>query len=262
MPPSTWFVANGDGIAERFLACRESFRSRNKPVHVKVGFHYTWSGSVSCDTNIVEKIRREGLLSTRENSDGKPKIAARIGNTFGTGIYLSENPHAFSALGDIGILVLYIAGTTEQLSRAGGNDSTADSFRGNKLTKSFRWNKLTETNIEYEFPKSSYFDEIIVNRSDQILPVYAYPRSAINNAYMMHQLHVKVQELVDRTINFVEDYTDGSAECCDPRKTAVPRIFPTYRDIQIEHKYYASNRQHFREHLRYRFLSNGIVIPN
>jgi hypothetical protein len=125
---------------------------------------------------------------------------------------------------------------------------TVDSFRGNKLKRDF------------QNPKSPYFDEIIVYKSEQILPVFAFARSETNNADQLHQFHAQVQELADRTINYVEDYASGNDDTnFIPRRTAVPRIFPDYEDLKFEHKLYVSKRKRFQERLRFSFLSDGTV---
>jgi len=227
-PLSTQFIANGKGIAEQFFRCRESFRNMNKPIHVKVGFHYTWSEAVG-NHYIVENIQRRGLLSP---TGGKGKITSQNGTFYGPGIYLSENPHAFSCYGDIGILVLYIAGEQFGGSRNKSGRRTVDSFRGNKLTRDSR------------NQKSPYFDEIIVQESEQILPVFAFARSETNNADQLHQFHAQVQELVDRTINYMEDYASGNNDTnFIPRRTTVPRIFPNYEDLNFKHKLYVQERR-------------------
>ena len=243
-PPLTQFMANGPEIAKRFLQHREHFRFLNKPITIKVGFHYTMSKG-------IPKIMQHGLL----RSD--------ITRFYGSGIYIAENPHAFSAYGDTGILVLYIPGTVLNLGQKEKTNSHeyTDSFRGNKLSdhKSSRKNQKAA--------KTTYFDEIIMQNKEQILPVFAFPRSAINNADHLHRFHKQVQELVDRTVNFVDDY-DGSYNNSNtssnshwlPRKTAVPRIFPSYDDLRREHSLYKNFEKRLQKPTRFVFLHDGTVV--
>jgi len=245
LPSQTRFIANGP-IAKRFYMCRESFRSKFKPIQVRVGFHYTWSKSVP-DDDIVQKIRQWGLLST---------ATLQTGAFFGKGIYLSKNPHAFSHLGNVGILVLYIAGTEEQLCKSGLGKHGVDSFHGNKRAKKFG-------DFSTQHPKSSYFDEIIIQESKQVLPVFAFPRSAVNNAERLHLLHVQVQQVVDRTINFPDDYCKhGNKMNFLPRKTVVPRVKPDMNDLKLEHLLSDKFRERYEEPLQLRFLSNGTLVSN
>jgi hypothetical protein len=211
-----------------------------QPIYIKVGFHYTWSEAVG-NHYIVENIQRRGLLSP---SGGKGGEKSRNGTFYGPGIYLSENPNAFSCYGDIGILVLYIAGEQLGGSRKVLGRKTVDSFRGNKLTRDFRRSE------------SPYFDEIIVRKSEQILPVFAFSRSETNyNADQLHQFHAQVQELVDRTINYMEDYASSNKDTnFISRRTTVPRIFPNHKDLKFGHKLYIQERR------RISVLSDDTVI--
>lgn len=179
------------------------------------------------------------------------------GAYFGRGIYLSENSQAFSYHGDVGILVLYVAGTTEQLFQPKefcGRD--VDTFRGNKLTR------------KGLIPNSSYFDEIIVTKNEQVLPVYAFPQAVSNDADQLYRLHVQVQELIDCTINYAEDYALGTDTNFVPRKTAVPRVYPSYdEDVKRESMLHTFRKKHslnfgILESFQFRFLNDGTLVLN
>mmetsp|Transcript_6601 Transcript_6601/g.16085 ORF Transcript_6601/g.16085 Transcript_6601/m.16085 type:complete len:341 (-) Transcript_6601:1353-2375(-) len=250
-PVFSQFVADGPGIAKHFLRCREDFRSCNKPNLVKVGFHYTLTKGKYKGT--VENIRCCGL---------RPSNRAY----YGSGIYLGGNPHAFSTYGDTCILVLYIPGTMINLGKLGKLGKSdmhqdADSFCGNKLSKRTRFWR------QFRPAKTTYFDEIIVQSKIQVLPVFAYPRSAVNNADQLHLFHKQVQELVDRTINYAEDY-NTSVEASNtykgihvfPRKTSIPRIFPSYEDLQYEHKLYKKREGRYQQENRLVFFHDGTFL--
>ena len=243
-PPATQFIADEPTVGERFLRCRKRFQSKNKPNHVRVGFHYTIDNGKR-----IDEIKKNGMLSSED-------VGVRNGQMYGPGIYICDNPHAFSMFGDTGILVFYIAGSVQQLQRTSSGrplGPRADSFRGNKLTKN--------SGTRSDCPKTSYYDEVIVSRAEQVIPVYAYPRTAINNAEHMYRFHVKAQELVDRYINFPDDYDTGRNRNCIPRKTYVPRIFPSYDDLHYERKLYERMADRIKEYRQLKFLPNGMVVP-
>lgn len=247
-PVFSQFIADGPGIADQFLRCRENFRFCYKPNLVKVGFHYTRTRGKYKGT--VENIRRYGL---------RPSNRAY----YGSGIYLGENPHAFSTYGDTCILVLYIPGTVLNLGKSGVSDKhrDVDSFRGNKLSKKIKCSRY------FKSAKTTYFDEIIVQSEKQVLPVFAYPRSTVNDADQLHLFHKQVQELVDRTINYAEDY-NISVDANNiyegihvfPRKTIVPRIFPSYDDMQYEHLLYKEHEGRYQQENRLVFFHDGTVV--
>eukprot|EP00536_Pseudo-nitzschia_multiseries_P017435 jgi/Psemu1/293031/fgenesh1_pg.1550_\ len=227
------FLADNSVVMDTFMRCREYFRAKNKPVVARVGFHYT-------HPNNIENIRNLGLLPNG-GFDKTPH-----GANYGRGVYVSDNPHAFCHFGKTGIVLLYLSGTEKQLhhhiSRYSVTDSRkgiasdCDTVRGNKLTKA----GYTEADKKVrmtQIPKSPYFEEIILQKSAQVLPILAYSRSAVNDAESMYQFKVELQELVDRTLNYPEDYApvDQSALSQSPRKTLVPRVYPDYDDLRLEH---------------------------
>lgn len=241
-PTSTQFIADGLDVVFPFVARRHTFEQLGKPIVVKVGFHYTKNSN-------IERIQNMGLKPSNENG------------FYGSGVYLCENPHAFSTYGDTGILVLYISGTELVLRNDQKSDNfhDVDSFRGNKLSKSCQ----RASSVFRQAAKTTYFDEIIVRDKSQVLPVFAFPRAAVNNADHLFEFQKKVQELVDRTVNYPEDYVARlDRKPMVPRKTAVRRIYPCYDDLKYEHGLYkqCAKKRGFRKSTRFIFLKNGRVV--
>lgn len=230
-PPATQFIAGGWDIARRFIRKVDDFESQGKPSIVKVGFHYT-----SSEGNRIEEIQRHGLL---------PSADSRF---FGRGVYLCENPHAFSTYGDVGILVLYIPGMVCHLKNnekcINGCRCVIDSFRGNKVLKGF-WTSEPQ----------NYFDEIIVKHTAQVLPVFAFPRFAVNNGDHLFYLQKTVQELIDRTMNY--GYRPFRAGI---KKTVVRRVYPKFYDLTYEHLLYKRARISLRAPTSLLFLEDGRVV--
>ena len=165
----------------------------------------------------------------------------------------------------MGILVLYISGTELVLSSKQKSDDYpgVDSFRGNKLSKTKSELFPKDKEIIRMAAKTTYYDEIIMRKKDQVLPVFAFPRDAVNNAEHLFQFHKRVQELVDRTINYPEDYgAHLDSKSMVPRKTVVRRIYPSLEDIRYEHHMYKNYEKHrpFRKPTRLRFLKDGRVV--
>lgn len=240
-PASTQFIADGWDAVMPFVVRRKKFEQLGKPIVVKVGFHYTKNSS-------IQRIQKSGLTPSNEKG------------FYGSGVYLCENPHAFSTYGDTGILVLYISGTEQVLRNDQKSDTPnfydCDSFRGNKLSKG-------SSSVFRQAPKTTYFDEIIVRDKSQVLPVFAFPRDAVNNADHIFEFHKRVQELVDRTVNYPEDYVASrDSNPMVPRKTVVRRIYPSYDDLKYEHGLYkqCEKRRGFRKSTRFKFLKDGRVV--
>ena len=189
-------------LTEQFLACRHEFQRAGKPVHVTVAFHYTQPKNLS-------SIRKAGLDSSMDLQNGA---------SFGRGIYVGMNPHAFSCYGQAGIMLLILQGTVKLVEKysTGDSGSDVDSFLGNKLMKVAGQGK--------SFPKSGYFDEIILKQSAQALPFVSYPTTAINNAELMYDLQCNLQKAADYFFN-------------EGRTTTVRRVLPSLKeDIGYEHK--------------------------
>jgi deltex-like protein len=183
-----------------------------KPLQVEIGFHYTQEAN-------RETISRKGLLPDYK----------RKGGLFGRGIYVGNNPHAFIVYGDVGIILLYMKGCYKQLDfppafgEEPQDDSAVDAWRGNKLTKKCLGRSRFESADELTvFPKSPYFDEIVLRRKEQVLPVMMFPRDMINNADMLFQIQIDLQRLVDTFFNVAFP-------------TIVKRILPSSQDL--EHEY-------------------------
>jgi deltex-like protein len=193
-------------LAKQFLECKEHFRASGKPIQAEVAFHYT----------------NKKKLASIETIGLQPSMPNKHGSVYGSGIYVATNPHAFMSYGDSCIVLLYLPGCTRTIVRddpiyAGhaSNDDGVDTVKGNKLT-------VEERRGSSYFPKSPYFDEVVLKRSQQALPLLVFPRETLNNAELIFELQVEFQWLVDKVLN-------GS------RSTIVQRIHPSFEDIQFEH---------------------------
>lgn len=150
----------------------------------------------------------------------------RHGAVFGDGIDVGTNPHAFSSYGNVGIVLLYLPGCVRQIAsydsvltfHPDGKD-TNDTIRGNKLMEN-------ESEGNTTFPKSPYFDEIVLQKREQALPLFVFRATLVNNAELLFEFHQQLQKLVDTALN-------GS------RTTLVRRIYPSYDDIYFQHKFRA-----------------------
>jgi len=182
-------------LAERFMFCRRVFENAGKPVHVTVAFHYT-------NPENLPSIRKVGLLTSMQQQNG---------SNFGRGIYVGTNPHAFSCYGQAGIMLLIFQGTVKLVDQYSTRDSVSgvDSFLGNKLMK--------VAGQKASFPKSGYFDEIILQQSAQALPFVSYPQTAINNAELMYDLQCNLQKAADHFFN-------------EGRTTTVRRVLPSLKE--------------------------------
>ena len=195
-------MASGNifGRIESFLNCLDQFRAQGKPTGVEVAFHYT-------QELFLPSISLNGLVS-----DNKTRCN---GHAFGRGIYVGTNPHAFSVYGEVGLLVLILKGTVRHLdTHASSFGHQVDTLLGNKL--------MQKSATSIDFPTSPYFDEIILQRDEQALPLFSFPSSLVNNAELMWDMQVQVQAMVDALLH-------GGVH------TPVRRIYPSLRDVAVEH---------------------------
>ena len=192
-------------LTGQFLHCIDEFQAFGKPVNVLVGFHYT-------KTRFLPSIQENGLVEQDE-----PRHGAR----FGRGVYVANNAHAFRNYGTVGIIVFYLQGTVQQTGVA-KNMRNSSQVTDNPCVDSYWGNKLSqESNGSMMFAKSPYFDEIILRKGRQVLPVVTYRKEIINNAELMYEMQVFFQEVADFNFN-------------GGRKSHVCRIKPTHLDLQFE----------------------------
>lgn len=137
---------------------------------------------------------------------------------------MANNPFCFQKFGDVGLICAIVQGKTQRLHTAvqpnsdQTNNSNADTVVGNK-SKS----------------KSPCFDEIVLQKSSQCLPLLRFSKDSISpidmetaNNKLLWKIHTNVQKLVDKYFN------KGIA-------TNPVRYQPTQE--WIERKKYAQNNQ-------------------
>lgn len=169
-------------LAERFMQCQDQFQSDGKPTRVYVGFHYT-------DPENIDSIRGDGLLTI----DDRIKYGNINNNNvavFGDGVYTGGNPTAFEKYGDVGLIVAVLKGWTKKVtyrqSQPHQQHPGADTLVGNKTGD------------------SPYDDEIILQRSEQVLPLlkyYTYKISDKGFKNLIWSIHKKLQQVLDEFCN-------------------------------------------------------------
>ena len=98
LPSRCWpFI---DALVQR-IDCLQQFRSELKLIQVHVAFLYT---------------TKENLLSIHQGELAGTKAISN-GASFGKGLYLAMNPHAFSSTGEVGVLVLLLRGVVRQIAQ-------------------------------------------------------------------------------------------------------------------------------------------------
>ena len=172
-PLITW-VSNSfysfEMMTRRFCDKRDEFQRQGKPIGVQVAYHYTKETK-------MPSIRYEGLQTHQ----------ARRG-MFGRGIYVGNNPHAFRAYGDVGLVCLIIVGTQRKMYDSSEScvDACVDSFHGNKVSKLQSFANAT-----------TYYDEIVLKDGMQVLPLFQFRRELSNNAGYLWEFHTALQQFVD-----------------------------------------------------------------
>ena len=195
VPPHLWLHQH----TERFLQYREKFRRAGKPINITTAFHYTSSKN-------AEGILQDGFICGQKT---------RHGTRFGQGVYVATNPLAFSCYGSVGMLLMIMHGTSRQLTfYEKSTEFQADSFLGNKLTETSGKNHF--------FPRTTYFDEIILRDGRQALVVAMYPQGMVNNHELLYDLQVRLQRLADRLFH-------------GGRQTPMRPVIPSYEDLVFQH---------------------------
>ena len=160
-----------DARVSSFVAKRMELQKEGKPIGVEIGYHYTKGKN-------VDGISKRGLQADK---------CTRA--FFGPGIYVATNPFAFSSFGDVGYLCLILTGVQKGMYAFDGgecdDEEWPDSFRGNKLAASLAMEDRT-----------TYFDEIVLTSSDQVLPLIRFPIELIDNARLMQQMHTTIHQWV------------------------------------------------------------------
>lgn len=184
-------------LAEGFLQKKNRLEESGRPSDIHVGYHYT----------------RKQYAGTIQLC-GLKVMGGRA--FFGSGIYTANNPHAFRSYGSVGLIVLVIKGVQEVVIGTVKTKSIGtDCVIGNKLQGDDE--AIRDPN------RSQYYDEIVLNSHDQVLPLLRYNRDLVNNADLMWRVHQLVQE-------FVENQFPGQ---CNLQSR---RIFPDLNDLAYEHQ--------------------------
>mmetsp|Transcript_13666 Transcript_13666/g.31764 ORF Transcript_13666/g.31764 Transcript_13666/m.31764 type:complete len:133 (-) Transcript_13666:341-739(-) len=85
-------------VVQRFTECQKWFQDNGMPSDVTLGYRFT-------DSVNMRSIRQHGLQTRAEQKRNRTKSSRTGGATFGNGIYLGNNPDAFSGYGDVGLFV-------------------------------------------------------------------------------------------------------------------------------------------------------------
>jgi hypothetical protein len=119
----------------------------------------------------MQTIRQDGLMTMADRRNRQIQAGCN-GAAFGDGIYTSNNPFAFRDFGDTGILVAIVKGKT---SAGYGNDlqdvTGVDTVIGNKTTRTTGGDASVD----------NYYDEIVLKKSCQCLPLISFPLAALKN---------------------------------------------------------------------------------
>mmetsp|Transcript_7413 Transcript_7413/g.17734 ORF Transcript_7413/g.17734 Transcript_7413/m.17734 type:complete len:516 (-) Transcript_7413:69-1616(-) len=188
---------------QTFLEKKDSLEKRGKPNLVEIGYHYT-------PLKNMTSIQVAGLKCSK----GKRRF-------YGKGVYVSNNPMAFRAYGDTGLIVLVMKGVQRWCLNSDATDGSfgeadVDTFSGNKV-----FDKLAKNG---RFERSSYFDEIVLRSDEQLIPLFWYDRDMVNNSELTWDFHSALQAWVDSV------FRPGH-----PR-TIVKRLIPCFEDLSMEHK--------------------------
>jgi deltex-like protein len=160
-------------MAEKMLAAQERFKTSNKPTHVDIGYHYTY-------TEYIGRIKTDGLL-TRSERETKNNHTRFNGDSVGDGVYTGNNPFAFP-YGDVGILVARLRGRVGTRT----NQRSVDTAVGGPGTFS-----------EMVVPGSSCQCVALVFFSSALIP----ERETTPGSDLIHKYHCQLQAVVDEIFN-------------------------------------------------------------
>ena len=177
-------------LAERLLDEQDKFIADGKPYYVDIGYHYTTAQN-------IERIRTDGLLTKQERNAKAIPNQTHNGSFLGDGIYTSDNPFAFSNLGDVGIIVARMQGRVMRVINQGPMDCAAeamyDTIVGNKA----------------QTLRPTPQDETVLKTCAQALPLIKYSKSLLDgHTYSpsddyspLTQYFNELQEIVDEFFN-------------------------------------------------------------
>lgn len=193
-------------LAEKLLDCRHEFENLGVSATVTLGYHYT-----SADN--LDSIRQDGLM-TLEDRTRMSISSGGHGAVYGDGIYTATNPYAFHGqYGEVGLLVAVVLGNTRRVSSSPScYDTSVNTVIGNKQLAGSP-SEITEG--------QAFFDEIVLRRSSQCLPLIRFCATLISrtddqspgnkSVWLYHQ---ELQKIVDECFN-------------DGVETKLPRVLPS-----------------------------------
>ena len=201
-------------LAEAFIDYQQKLRDCGAPTTVTCGFHYTKS-------HLFDNIHYDGLLTPKEKAKSNTTSNFRHAGSFGSGIYVGRNGYAFQNYGDVGILVAVLRGREQRVTTMWSTEAkeTSDTLIGNKRHK---WSALSAhsnrvpvyspdgTVREYmnvvEAEKPEFYDELVLQKSAQCLPLFTFPSPSRGLEGMkklegVWNIHVELQKLLDMFFN-------------------------------------------------------------
>ena len=231
-------------LCEKMMKLQDEFRlDESKPTHVDIGYHYT-------RPEAMDRIRTDGLITHAERQASG--INSHNGSAFGDGIYTGNSPFPFRNFGEAGLLVARLKGKTQRRTMMfdGGNRrqrrDAPDTVIGNKSLPLARrqpvrsrqrrygfhngtlnWHYGSDSegdddeseNDEEEEDELHFYDEVVLKKSSQVLPLIRYQASLADSDDMqsggirsIHTFHKAMQTVVDEFFNggkltVVRDYS-------------------------------------------------------
>lgn len=186
---------------------RRDLRREARSDKISIGFHYTTGKN-------AENIASSGLKSMGFRT------------YFGPGIYVGNNPEAFSGLGEVGIVVLTLNGLQAH-SQSRGASEDKDNFVG---VDSIIGNKLYRDDFPLETGR--YSDELVFRSHTQVLPWVRFDRSMSTRRDLMWTTQKNIERILD-------SFFPGGV------KIQQTPIYPTKRDSAGYHHL----NQHCKTHL-------------
>mmetsp|Transcript_326 Transcript_326/g.920 ORF Transcript_326/g.920 Transcript_326/m.920 type:complete len:570 (+) Transcript_326:710-2419(+) len=203
-------------MCEKLFQEQQTFWSAGKPFRVDIAYHYTRSQN-------MDRIRTDGLMTHAERQ-ANSVTSNYNGSVFGDGVYTGNGPFAFRGYGDVGLIVARMKGVAERrgmMVDAPGTGTGADTVIGNKMAshtaptstgfgRAVRRIMENEGEISDEEDENGdrYEDEVVLQKSSQVIPMIRYSASLIDPSQMesagnmqIHAFHTALQEVVDEFFN-------------------------------------------------------------
>lgn len=179
-------------MAERMFQEQQNFWSAGKPTRVDIAYHYTRGQN-------MDRIRTDGLMTHAERQ-ASSFTSNYNGSVFGDGVYTGNGPFAFRAYGDVGLIVARMKGVVDRIEiGTARRDASAgiDTVIGNKrpkggyvlptaFSRSVRRVMENEGEISDEEDENGdrYEDEVVLQKSSQVIPLIRYSASLLDPSQM------------------------------------------------------------------------------